>query len=99
MSHVNLLLFSSPRLNCRSWTFPSILAGSNCYDTRSACFNVSLNQRVLQRFHNYISNKSGFTKSSAFGASTWRDVQPLTNLTAIEQGTDQKLVKAAKFSS
>jgi hypothetical protein len=79
------------------WAFPSIFAGTNCYYAQHSCFNVSLNARVLQRFHSYIQNQSGLTKPSAFGATTWGEVKPLTNLTAIELGTDPKLVEGRRI--
>ena len=70
------------------WEFPSIFAGEQCYYAKRDCFNVTLNARVLERFHTYIQQQSGLTEPTAFGASTWGDVTPLTNLSAIEVGTD-----------
>jgi hypothetical protein len=75
---------------CR-WAFPSILSKN------AIGFNVSLNERVLKRFHTYIQNQSALTSPSDFGGATWSDVQPLTNLTAIELGTDPKLVAAQRI--
>eukprot|EP01050_Picozoa_sp_SAG11_P014255 SAG11_NODE_1737_length_4343_cov_2.762488_1_plen_163_part_00 len=78
-------------LSVCSWTFPSILAKD------AIGFNISLNPRVLERFHEYIQNQSGLTKPADFGAPTWSDVKPLTNLSAIELGTDPKLVAARRI--
>ena len=77
------------------WEFPTIFAGEQCYYAKHSCFNVTLNARVLKRFHAYIQQQSGFAEPSAFGATTWADVIPLTNLTAIESGTDAQ-VKAGQ---
>ena len=81
------------------WGFPGIFAGSECYYAKVNCFNVSLNARVLERFHGYIQNQSGLTEPSAFGGTTWSDVTPLANLTAIELGTDSdpQLVEAQRI--
>lgn len=77
-------------MDCCSWAFPSILAKD------AIGFNVSLNPRVLKRFHMYIQNQSGLTEPADFGGATWGDVKPLTNLSAIELGTDLKLVAAQR---
>ena len=72
------------------WAFPSIL-GTN------AAGPTLLNPRVLRRFHEYIQNQSGLTEATDFGASTWSEVLPLTNLSAIELGTDPKQVQAQRI--
>lgn len=79
------------------WSFPSVLAGSECYYANIDCFNVSLNDRVLTRFHNYIRTKSGLHSPTDFGAETWSDVLPLTNLSVIELGTNPKQVQAQRI--
>lgn len=76
------------------WSFPSIFAGADC--VWHDCFNMSLNARTLQKFHGYIQHQ-GLTEPSALGATTWDEVKPLTNLTAIESGTDPKLVEAHRI--
>ena len=78
-------------MDCCSWAFPSILAKD------AIGFKVSLNPRVLKRFHPYIQNKSGLTEPSDFGGATWSDIKPLTNLSAIELGTDPQRVQAQRI--
>jgi len=64
--------------------------------SQSGLNNITDNPRVLQRFHSYLRNMSGFTTPADFGASSWSEVRPISR-NNITTGTNEEALRVLYY--